>query len=127
MEKKIRILLADNHTGVREGLKALLKLYPGVEIVAEASDGLTTVELARKLLPDVIIMDVRMPSMNGIEATHLITQEHPDIKVIGFSTYCDTKLQAEMQNAGAYTCISKSNSIQVLVETIHDCRPRIAI
>jgi DNA-binding NarL/FixJ family response regulator len=123
MNKKIRILLVDDHSGVREGLKALLLHYSTLEVVGEASDGSTAVQLARNLLPDVILMDVRMPGLSGVEATRLITKEHPSIRVIGFTTFAEGRLQAEMQDAGASVCLSKDCPIGVLIAAFRNCCP----
>ncbi|MFB3145731.1 MAG: response regulator transcription factor, partial [Nitrospirales bacterium] len=79
MAKKIRVLITDDHRVVREGLSAILDTKEEIEIVGEASDGGEAVEKARELLPDVIVMDVSMPGMNGVEATRIIKKELPQI------------------------------------------------
>ena len=78
----VRLVLADDHVMFREGLRALLERWPEVEIVGEAGNGTEAVDLARQLRPDVMVMDIGMPEMNGLEATRLITRELPDVKVL---------------------------------------------
>jgi len=122
MAEKLRILLADNHSSVRVNLAAALKLDPGLDVVGEASDGRMAVELTRRLLPDIVIMDIKMPALNGIEATRLIVSDHPGIIVIGLSFHSDHSLGVEMRKAGASACIGKGEPIQVLMAAIHACR-----
>ncbi len=104
----IRVLLADDHAVTREGLRQLLGLEPDIQIVGEAADGEAAVEMAGRLLPDVVLMDVGMPKLDGIEATRAIRRDHPDIRVIGLSMF-EEKEQAEaLLQAGAVTYLSKS-------------------
>ena len=110
----IKIILADDHRIIREGLRALLEKEPGVEVIAEAADGRTTVKLCRELLPDVVIMDITMPDLNGIEATHQILSEMPDIKVIGLSMHSDKRFVSEMLNAGALAYLLKDAAFEEL-------------
>jgi DNA-binding NarL/FixJ family response regulator len=83
----IRILLADDHTIVLQGLSRFLREQEDMEVVGQAKDGLATVELARELAPDIIIMDISMPGLSGVEATRQIHNEKPDIKIIGLSMH----------------------------------------
>ena len=99
--KKIKVILADDHTIIREGLAAILQKHPDIEVVAEAGDGRTTVRLAKKLLPDVVVMDIIMPDLNGIEATRQIIPESPHIKVIALSVHSNKQFVVEMFRAGA--------------------------
>ena len=78
----VRILLADDHQIMREGLRALLEAHPSMQVVAEAENGIETLKIARQEKPDVVIMDIGMPDINGIEATRLLKAELADIKVI---------------------------------------------
>jgi len=87
--KKLRILLADDHTVMRSGLRALLDRQPNLEVVGESENGRHTVELSGSLRPDVVIMDVGMPILNGIEATKQIVNQHPAIAVVILSMYSD--------------------------------------
>src|SRR5437867_1403966 len=96
-----RVLIADDHEMVRAGLCSMLQREVGVEIVGEASDGRQAVELARKLLPDVVFCDISMPLLNGIEATRQIREFSPDIKVIMLSIHSDHTMVTEALRAGA--------------------------
>ena len=98
---KIRILLADDHKIVREGLRTLIEKQPGLEVVGEANSGRMALKLAVELKPDVIIMDITMPDLNGIEATRQIHSEIPGVKVIALSMHSDKRLVAGILMAGA--------------------------
>jgi DNA-binding NarL/FixJ family response regulator len=121
MKETIRILLADDHMIVRESLAKILRNEYSMNIVGEASDGQMAVELAHQLIPDVVIMDLSMPRLSGIEATRIIVSHHPGIKVIGFTMHSQSNLGNAMQTAGASACICKSDPIEVLVSTIRNC------
>jgi DNA-binding NarL/FixJ family response regulator len=98
---KIRILLADDHKIVREGLRTLIEKQPGLEVVGEANSGRMALKLALELKPDVVIMDITMPDLNGIEATRQIHSEIPGVKVIALSMHSDKRLVAGILMAGA--------------------------
>lgn len=115
----IRILLADDHTIVLQGLSRFLQVQEGLEVVGQAKDGQTTVALARDANPDVVIMDISMPGLNGIEATRLIHQEKPDVKVIGLSMHASKRYIKEMRNAGASGYLLKDCDFDELIEAIH--------
>ncbi len=104
----MRILIADDHGIVREGLRSLIEKEPDMEVIGEAKDGLETVESARKLKPDVIVMDVSMPNLNGIEATRLILSENPKIKVIVLSIHVERRIVKEILSAGAAGYVLKT-------------------
>jgi DNA-binding NarL/FixJ family response regulator len=114
----IKIILADDHRIIREGLRALLEKEPGVEVIAEAADGRTTVKLCRELVPDVVIMDITMPDLNGIEATHQILTEMPEIKVIALSMHSDKRFVSEMLNAGALAYLLKDAAFEELSDAL---------
>ena len=116
--KKTRVILADDHTIMREGLRGLLAQVPRVEVVAEAEDGRAAVKLARKLAPDVIIMDIGMPDLNGIEATRQIMAKSPDVKVLGLSIHCDRRFVAQMLAAGAAGYLPKDCAFEELASAI---------
>jgi len=97
----IRILLADDHTIVLQGLSRFLQEQEGMDVVGQAKDGPTAVTLARELKPDVVIMDVSMPGLNGIEATRQIRGENPDVRIIGLSMHAAKRYVQEMCKAGA--------------------------
>ncbi len=86
-DMKIRVLLGDDHQILRDGLRALLEKEPDIEVVGEAADGRSTVELAQKLKPHVVVMDITMHHLNGMDATRKITSEMPDVKVLALSMH----------------------------------------
>jgi len=106
--RAIRVVLADDHTLVRSGLRALLEGLEGVEIVAEASDGRDAVRLAVQYRPDVVVMDIAMPELNGLEAAEQITKECPEVRVLILSMYGDEAYVAAALAAGAAGYVMKS-------------------
>jgi PAS domain S-box-containing protein len=118
---KIRVLLADDHAIMREGLAHLLSAEPDIQIIGEAADGQEAVELAGKLLPDVILMDVSMPKLNGVEATRTIRNELPDIRIIGLSMFDEPEWAQAMLDAGAVNYLSKSGLSNSLIAAIRRC------
>jgi DNA-binding NarL/FixJ family response regulator len=99
--KKIRILLADDHVMVRQGFRMILAAQPDMEIVGEAGNGREALELAEKLQPDVVVMDVAMPELNGIEATRRLAASSPRTRVLALSMYKDSVYVREILRAGA--------------------------
>jgi len=97
----MRILIADDHGVVREGMKVLIDNQPDMEVVGEAEDGLMVTQLAKELSPDIVLMDISMPNLNGVEATRLILTENPDIRVIALSVHLDKHFVTQMLKAGA--------------------------
>ena len=120
-EGRIRVLLVDDHMVVRDGLAVQLRQQPDIEIVGEASDGMTAVDLVRRLQPDVVTMDINMPGMNGIEATRAILAEFPGLSVIGLSMFEGPEKAAAMRAAGAVDYLSKSASFDSLLAAIRAC------
>ncbi len=116
--KRIGILLADDHAILREGLKNLLSSENDMTVVAEVSDGRSAIELARTLNPDVIIMDVGMPNLNGIEATRQIVAAHPSVRLIALSALADRRYVSGMLHAGAMAYVIKSAAGDDLVKAI---------
>jgi len=104
----MNILIADDHGVVREGLKVLIDNQPGMKVVGEAEDGQKVVELAKQLSPDIIVMDIAMPNLNGVEATRLIIEENPNIRIIALSVHSDKHFVTEMLKAGASGYVLKS-------------------
>ncbi len=116
--KTIHVLLADDQKISRESLCELLSQYPDIQIVGEASNGLMAVEMARLLHPDVVIMDIAMPVMNGIEATRTIASELPSVHIIGLSMYSEADGADAMRRAGAFGYLCKSAETASLIAVI---------
>ena len=104
---------------MRKGLVRLISSNPGIEAAGEAENGREAVEKARQLKPDVILMDVSMPEMDGIEATRRIKAEMPEIRVIGLSLFDDEKMSETMRNAGAESFLRKTASPAELLKAIY--------
>jgi len=96
----IRLLLVDDHAILRDGLRALLSYYPDVEVVGEAEDGLQAIECVNRLAPDVVVMDIAMPGMNGLDATRLIRQSHPETRILILTQYDDRRYVLPFVRAG---------------------------
>jgi two-component system response regulator NreC len=108
--KKIRVLLADDHTVMRAGLRSLLERQPDLEVVAEAADGRHAVELAGSLSPDVVVMDIGMPNLNGIEAARLILERSPAAAVVILSMHADESYVMRAMKAGARAYLLKDSA-----------------
>jgi DNA-binding NarL/FixJ family response regulator len=115
---RLRVLLVDDHEIVRSGIAGLLAAAPDVDIVGEAADGLEAVEQAQKLRPDVIMMDINMPRMNGIEATRRIKSEMPRIRVIAFSMHDQADMDQGMREVGADGHIAKGAPCPEILKAI---------
>jgi len=118
--ERIRVLVADDHNILREGLISILKAFGQIEVVAEASSGTQAVQRCAIYHPDVVLMDVWMPDMDGIEATRQITTNYPDIKVIALTSYKDKEHVTTMLEAGAIGYLVKDVSTSALVQAIMD-------
>jgi len=114
----IRILIADDHRIIREGIRTLLKTEPGIEVIGEAENGLRTIQLASELNPDVIVMDITMPDLNGIEAARQIMARHPNVKVIALSMHSDRRFIAGAVGAGAVGYLLKDCAFEELARAI---------
>ena len=117
--KRIRILLADDHTVVRQGFKMILDAQADMEIVGEAANGRQAVELAEQLRPDVVVMDVSMPELNGIEATRRLATSVPRARVVALSMHKDSVYVREILRAGARGYLLKDSGAADLVAAIH--------
>jgi len=114
----IRIILADDHKIVRNGLRSLIEKEGDMEVVAEAEDGRTAVQLAVQLSPQVVLMDIAMPGLNGIEATRQIIAAAPQIKVIALSMHAEKRYIMEMLKAGASGYLLKDSAFEELAGAI---------
>jgi two-component system response regulator NreC len=114
----IKVVIADDHQIVREGLRAMLEKEHDIKVVGEAVDGRMTERLARELVPDVIIMDVAMPDLNGIEATRQIVAELPGVKIIALSMHDDRRFVLNMFKAGAAGYMLKDCAFKDLAKAI---------
>lgn len=116
MKQHISVLIADDRLSSRDGLKALLVTQPGIEIVGEAADGQETIQFVEQCRPDVVLMDVRMPLIDGLEATRIIKDRWPEVKVIMLTVY--PSYQAEALAAGADAFLVKGCTAEDLLKTI---------
>ena len=116
----MRILVVDDHALVRESLAHMLRLEPAIEVVGEAWDGELAVERTRELLPDLVLMDITMPVMDGIEATRIIHATCPTVRVIGLSMFTNGEQARPMVEAGAVAYVSKTDSSDVLLQAIRE-------
>lgn len=114
----ITILLADDHQLPRQGLRQILDATPGLQVVAEATDGLRAVRLAREHSPDVVLMDVVMPELSGLEATRQISAVLPQVKVLAVSMHADRRFVEGMLEAGAAGYLLKDHAAEELVAAV---------
>lgn len=117
---RIRILIADDHEMMREGLKSLFEKEAGMDVVGEASDGAQTVELALKSGVHVVIMDVSMPDLNGIDATRKILEENPNVKIVALSGHANKEYVREMLSCGASAYVLKKRAYEELVKAVKE-------
>lgn len=115
---KIRILLADDHDMVRRGLSVFLQTFDDMLLVGEARDGFEAVQMSGEIHPDIILMDMVMPGMNGAEATALISKKYPDIRVIAITSFEDDQMVKDAFNAGATAYLHKNITIDELGDAI---------
>jgi RNA polymerase sigma factor (sigma-70 family) len=115
---KVRVLLCDDHTLFREGIKAVLQKDPAIEVIGEADNGKDAVEMARRLRPDVILMDIGMPQLSGLLATTRIKRERPGVKILMLTMYAEDEVVAQCLEAGASGYVLKDSPLAQLVHAI---------
>jgi DNA-binding NarL/FixJ family response regulator len=123
-EGEVRILVADDSDVVRRAIVALLSKEPDVEVCGEAGGGVETLQKARELRPGVIVIDVSMPDIGGLETARLLRQDFPDTKIIVISQNDPAVLMSGVRNAGADACVDKSRLATDLINTIRMCEVR---
>jgi len=120
MEGKLRVLLAEDHKTVREGVKLLVNAQPDMEVVGEADDGELALAQAEKLRPDIIIMDISMPRMNGLKATKKLRSKYPEIKLLTLSRHTDDGYLQQLVAAGANGYVLKQSAPNHLINAIRE-------
>ncbi|OGG96811.1 MAG: hypothetical protein A2508_01755 [Candidatus Lambdaproteobacteria bacterium RIFOXYD12_FULL_49_8] len=115
---KIKVLIADDHKIMRDGMNLLMQRLENIEVVAEAENGQDAVRLALETQPDIVLMDINMPGMNGIDATQAICQQNPHTRVIALTSHTDSKMVQEMFRAGAMAFLGKSCTNQEILTAI---------
>jgi DNA-binding NarL/FixJ family response regulator len=126
VEQPIRVVLVEDNQVFREGIELVLGLRSDIEIVGGAEDGLEAVALVRELRPDVVLMDYRLPGMDGVEATAAIIEAYPGTAVIGLTASANVRERQALSEAGAIECLSKDDDLEEIVAAIHRAagRPR---
>ncbi len=117
-DKQIRVMLVDDHSKIHRAISAVIEFLDDIVLVAQASNGEEAIQLCAQYEPDVVLMDVIMPGMDGIEATQVITGRYPQVKVLALSSFQDADSVREMVNAGAAGYVLKNSSIDDLANTI---------
>jgi len=120
--RRITVILADDHTVVRQGLRALLEAEEDMSVVGEAENGRQAVQMAKRLEPDVVVMDIAMPLLNGLEATRQVSRESPKSKVLILSSYSDDEYVQQLTDAGASGYLVKQTAAQDLVAAIREAK-----
>jgi two-component system response regulator NreC len=119
---RVRVLVADDHTILREGLVGILRGDPAIEVVGEATDGAETVEKAAKLRPDVLVLDISMPRLNGLEAARRIRESQPSVRILILTMYDDEEYVLKLVRAGVSGYLLKESAASELLAAIHAVR-----
>lgn len=117
--KPIRVLIADDHTLVRQGIRMMIEAQPDLQVVGEASDGNEAIRLAQELSPDLIVMDIAMPDMDGLEATHIIKHNQPDVKILAVTMHEGEDYFFKILAAGASGYVLKRAASSDLITAVH--------
>jgi DNA-binding NarL/FixJ family response regulator len=117
---KIKVLLADDHTVVREGLRLILDSADDIQVVGEVENGRQAVQVAKRLMPDVVVLDVVMPLLNGVEATRQLLKEVPSAKILVLSSYCDDDRVQQLIEAGATGYLVKQTAANDLISAVRE-------
>lgn len=117
-EKSKQVLIVDDYALVRQEIRSMLEGCPDIQVVGEARNGLEAIFLVEKFRPGIVLMDINMPKMNGIEATAKITSDYPNTIILGFSVNATTENQEAMRRAGAVRLVSKDAAVEELYEAI---------
>jgi two-component system, NarL family, response regulator LiaR len=126
-QDKIRVIIVDDHTLVREALASLLRTLPYIDLVGMAENGEEAIEMSGRLRPDVILMDLMMPGINGVAATQVIRKAHPQIQIIILTSFIHNIHVQAAHNVGAVGCLSKGISTEELAGAIQKARQGIAL
>ena len=118
MQEMTRILLAEDHNTVREGIKMLVNAQPDMEVIGEAADGLAAITETRRLSPDLLVMDISMPEMNGLKATEKLRQEFPDLKILTLTRHTDDGYLQQLIKAGVNGYVLKQSAPTELINAI---------
>lgn len=118
---RIRVVIAEDHPVMRKGLSEIISKEDDMEMIGQAANGEEAVQTALQVKPDVVLMDVIMPVLDGVAATRKIISERPEICVIGLTMYEDVSIEGEMKLAGAHQCLTKSCPTEVLLNAIRSC------
>ena len=116
----IRLMIVDDHSAVRSGLALMISAFDDLELVAEAVNGKDAIRLCGEVNPDVVLMDLVMPEMDGIDATEVISRDYPHVKVIALTSFEDEELMNRAMKAGVVSYLSKTCLVDELVDVIRD-------